>query len=102
VSGKRTYRLAYDSEPRRARDLLRFGGLKENAPRKGFVDHTAYDKLMGHVEESWLRSLLATAYTFGFRGGELLELRVGLVDLIHCTICLDPGAPGTTAGESSR
>jgi hypothetical protein len=44
-------------QPRRVRDLLKFPRLKENAPRKGFVDDTAYGKLMGKAKELWLRGL---------------------------------------------
>lgn len=46
-----------------------------------------------------LRALLATAYTFGFRKGELLDLRVRQVNLIDRTITLDPG---TTKNEEGR
>ncbi len=88
---KRMYRIAYDSTPRRVRDLLRFPRLKENAPRKGFVNYEVYTRLMGHVDELWLRGVLATAFTFGLRSGELLGLRAAQIDLLQWTICLDPG-----------
>jgi hypothetical protein len=29
---------------------MRFSRLKENAPRKGFVDDVAYGKLIGHAK----------------------------------------------------
>ncbi len=45
----------------------------------------------------WLRALLATAYTFGFRKSELLNLRVGQVDLLARTIRLNAGE--TKSGE---
>jgi integrase len=85
------YRLAYDSKPRQVRDLLKFPRRKENAPRKDFVDDTPYGKLMGKAKELWLRGLLATAYTFGFRSSELVELRVEQINLTDRSICLDPG-----------
>src|ERR1700681_4013911 len=99
---KRMYRLAYDSKPRRVRDLLRFQRLKKNAPRKGFVDDTAYSKLIGHAKELWLRALLATTYTFGFRSGELLELRVGQTNLLDRTICIDPGDTKNDDGRTIK
>ncbi len=70
---------------------LKFPRLKENAPRKGFVDDTAYGKLMGKAKELWLRGLLATAYTFGFRSSELIELRVEQINLADRSMGLDPG-----------
>jgi integrase len=76
--------------------------LKENAPRKGFVDDTAYGKLIGHAKELWFRALLTTAYTFGFRGGELLALRVGQIDLFDRTICLDPGDTKNDDGRTIK
>ena len=39
----------------------------------------------------WLRALLATAYTFGFRESELLNLRVNQVDLLNRSIRLNVG-----------
>lgn len=84
------------------RDLLRFSRLKENAPRKGLVDDTSYGKLIGHTKELWLRALLTTAYTFGFRSGELLELRVGQINLFDRTICLDPGGTKNDDGRTIK
>jgi site-specific recombinase XerD len=45
-----------------------------------------------HAHELWLRGLLATYYTFGFRRTELLNLRVRQVNLTHNTIDLRAGA----------
>src|ERR1700730_8277077 len=39
-----------------------FPHLKESAPRAGFVEEAAYDRLAKYARELWLRALLATAY----------------------------------------
>ncbi len=86
---RRAFKLAY-----RAGKLQKcpiFPHLKESAPRVGFVEETAYNRLASNARELWLRGLLATAYTFGFRKGELLNLRVGQVDLMNRTIRLNAG-----------
>jgi integrase len=74
-----------------------FPHLKESAPRSGFVEEADYNKLAKQARELWLRALLATAYTFGFRKGELLNLRVRQVDLFNRTIRLNAGE--TKSGE---
>lgn len=74
-----------------------FPHLKESAPRSGFVEEQQYAQLAKHARELWLRAMLATAYTFGFRKGELLNLRVGQVDLLNRTIRLNAGE--TKSGE---
>jgi len=56
------------------------------------VEEIQYKQLATNVDELWLRALLATAYAFGFRKGELLNLRVRQISLIDRTIRLDPGA----------
>jgi integrase len=47
----------------------------------------------------WLRTALALGYTFGFRKSELLRLKVNQVDLLNCTIMLNPG---TTKNKDGR
>ncbi len=63
--------------------------LKEAAPRKGFITDSEYKKLAENAKDLWLRCLVACAYAFGFRKGELLNLRVRQVDLIEKWIRLD-------------
>jgi integrase len=50
--------------------------LRESAPRKGFVTDKEYARLAANSKELWLRGLIACAYAFGFRKGELLNLRM--------------------------
>jgi len=73
--------------------------LREGAPRKGFVDETQYRLLAANANQLWLRALIACAYSFGFRKGELLNLRVRQVDLLHRWIELEPG---TTKNDEAR
>lgn len=49
------------------------------------------------MEGLWLRALLEVAYSYGWRRGELLNLRVRQVDFVNRTIRLDPGT--TKNGE---
>ena len=55
--------------------------------------------LSSNSHEPWLRALIATAYSFGFRVNELLPLRVRQVNLSARTITLDPG---TTKNRRAR
>jgi len=61
------------------------------------VEEPQYRELVKHAPELWLRSLLAVAYTFGFRKGELLAMRCNQVDLASRTIRLWRGT--TKSGE---
>jgi integrase len=62
--------------------------LKESAPRKGFTTDAEYTVLAANAKQPWLRALLAVGYTYGFRKGELLMLRVEQVDLLNREIGL--------------
>jgi integrase len=88
---KRAFNLAYRSTPRKVSHVPTFPHLDEAAPRRGFIEQAQYDALAKHATSLWLRAFLAVAYSFGFRKGELLGLRVRQVDLASRTITLDPG-----------
>lgn len=89
---RRAFNLGYHSTPRKVHQVPHFPHLKENPPRQGFVDGAQYRRLCEHCREFWLRALLAVAYAFGFRKGELVGLRVRQVNLLDRTIMLDPGS----------
>jgi integrase len=74
---------------------------KENPARKGFLDDDQYTQLARQCnrEGLWFRALLTTAYSFAFRKGELLNLRVRQVDLASRQIRLDAG---TTKNDEGR
>ncbi|MGA9061849.1 MAG: site-specific integrase [Terracidiphilus sp.] len=96
---KRMYRLAYQASPPRVPSVPHFPHLKENNVRQGFVTPEQFAKLVAQCPDLWLRSMLETAYNYGWRVSELLNLRVGQVDLLTRTIRLDPG---TTKNKEGR
>ena len=55
--------------------------------------------MQAQAKSDWLRALLAVAYNFGLRKGELLGLRVSQVDPDARTIHL---LPGTTKNDKGR
>jgi integrase len=73
--------------------------LREPNPRSGFVNDERYATLQVKAKYAWLRAVLAVAYNFGFRKGELLGLRVSQIDLKARTIHL---LPGTTKNDKGR
>jgi integrase len=74
--------------------------LREPNPRANFVNDDEYAVLLSKCKYSWLRALLAVAYNFGFRKGELLGLRVAQVDLKNRTIHLLPGSTKNDKGRA--
>jgi integrase len=97
---KKAFNLAYRSTPRKIQQVPAFPHLKESAPRKGFVEEPQYRELCKHAAgQLWFRSMLAIAYTFGFRKSELLEMRCEQVNLFDGTVCL---WRGTTKSDEPR
>lgn len=81
---RRAFNLAFKAG--KIQRVPNFPHLKESAPRSGFVEESDYANLAKNARVLWRRALLATAYSFGFRKGELLNLRVKQVDLLNRTI----------------
>ena len=73
--------------------------LIEPPARKGFVTDKECAVLAANAKQLWLRALIAAAYSFGFRKGELLNLRVRQVDLLERMIVLEEG---TTKNREAR
>lgn len=97
---KRAFYLGFRCSPRKVQSVPTFPHLKESAPRSGFVEDGDYNKLCDSSRgELWLRTLLALAYTFGFRKSELLNLRVRQTDLLNRSIVLDVGSTKSGAGR---
>jgi integrase len=71
--------------------------LKECNVRTGFVEDADFTRLVTHASELWLRAFLEVGFTYGWRKGELLGLRVRNIDLIGRKIRLDVGS--TKNGE---
>lgn len=96
---KRMYNLAKTAAPPIVHSVPTFPHLKENPPRKGFVEAKDYEKLQ-HSEELWLKVILASGYTFGLRRGELLRLEVRQIDPLRRMVYL--GAGSTKNGDARR
>jgi integrase len=73
--------------------------FRENNARQGFIEETAFGRMSeeARLDGLWLRAFLEVAYSYGWRRGELLDLRVRHVDLSSRTIRLNPGS--TKNGE---
>ena len=73
--------------------------LQEDNVRQGFLTADQYANLVAHCDELWLRALVVTAVTYGWRVGELLNLRVRQVNLVGRTIRLEPGETKNREGR---
>jgi hypothetical protein len=80
--------MAYKETPRRVAAKLYFDRLPELKGRQGFVDAKQYRAIADNCRDTYLRAILALAYSFGFRRGELLSLKVSDCDLLGGTIRL--------------
>jgi integrase len=91
---QRAFALGFEETPRRVTAKLYFERLPESKPRQGFIGEKEYRALAENCEELYLRAMLALAYSFGFRKGELLNLRVSNVDLLARTVRLETSKNG--------
>jgi integrase len=73
--------------------------LKEDNVRKGFIEDAGFSQLAAQATELWLRVFLEVAFTYGWRKGELLALRVRQLNFTSRTIRLDVG---TTKNREGR
>ena len=89
------------SSPPKVFQVPPFPMQKEGNVRRGFLRDEQYDRLARECakEGLWLRALIAVAYNFGWRRGELTSLQVRQTDLASRTIDLDPG---TTKNDDAR
>jgi integrase len=84
---KAAFRIGYGK--RRLSRLPLFPHLREADARSGFVEDGDYAKLTASANQLWMRTFLEIAYTFGWRKGELLGLRVHQCNLLTRTIRLE-------------
>ena len=91
---KRALRLAFRSGKLKALPYVPM--LKESNARQGFLELDGYARLTNECAKIglWLRALVETAYTFGFRLGELRSMRCRQVNLFANTIWLDTSKNG--------
>jgi integrase len=88
--------------------------LKEAAPRKGFIEDEQYGVLAKNAKPTvgekkreagkalWLQTLIACAFAFGFRRGELLGMRVRQVDFFGRWLQLEEGTTKNDEGRKVR
>jgi len=93
---RRMFRIA--ATDGKFRGVPHFPMLKEAPPRRGFLEHTNYQRLRQELPER-LRPVLAMGYYTGMRLGEILKLRWPNVDFASAEIRLDPG---TTKNDDPR
>jgi integrase len=77
-----------------------FPHLAENNVRTGFADDDHCQKLLESCPELWFRTLVECGRTYGWRISELLNLRVGQVDLAARTVRLEPGTTKNREGRT--
>jgi len=106
---RRAFSLGFDAEPQKVLRIPKFKNYivsEKGNERRGFCEEREYRKLAeAAAGQLWLRTLLALAYSFGFRRGELLgnrkrgirAMRCEQVDLLNNTITLYSGE--TKSGE---
>jgi integrase len=98
---KRCFHLGLKSDPPKVQMCPHIPMPRERNERTGFLDDDSYTKLATECSKEglWLRALITTAWTFAFRKGELLSLRVGQVNLAARSIRLNPGTTKNGKGR---
>jgi integrase len=96
---RRALNLGRRSTPPKVRDVPYIPMLKEDNVRRGFVEDGEFSRLTAEAGELWLRAFLELGFTYGWRRGELLGLRVRQVSFTAGTIRLEAG---TTKNREGR
>jgi integrase len=101
---KRAYHLGLKTTPPKVRACPVMPMYKESAPRTGFLEDSDYEPLARECSNIglWLRAMFTVAYSFGFRKGELLSMRVKQVDLSNGTITLFAGTTKNGEGRTVK
>jgi integrase len=101
---RRAFSLGFDAEPQKVSRVPKFHRFivsEKGNERRGFVEEAEYRKLAdGAIGQLWLRALLTLGYTYGFRKGELLEMRCSQVDLLNNTVSLYSGETKNDEGRT--
>ena len=96
---KRMFRLGLQCTLPKVNRVPKIPRLAENNIRTGFLEDGQFEKVVSHCPELWFRAIVEVGRTYGWRVGELLQLRVRQVDLLGKVIRLDPG---TTKNRDGR
>jgi integrase len=97
---RRMFRLGAEATPPLVERVPRIHKLTESNVRTGFVEQAGFDRLTAGAQQLlWMRTFLEIAFTYSWRKGELLGLRVRNVDLLAKKLRLDVG---TTKNREGR
>jgi integrase len=98
---KRAFHLGRQCTPPKVHNIPYFKLLTEDNTRSGFLEVGKYEALARECAKYglWLRTLFELAYTYGWRHGELLKLRVEQVSIFERTIRLNPGETKNKKGR---
>ena len=99
---RRAFMVARKATPPKVQIIPAFPHLEESRARQGFLTDEQYGKLAAHCSDVglWLRAMLAVGCNFAWRKSELLNLRVGQVDLLNRVIRLEPGTTKNLDGRT--
>src|ERR1700690_3226465 len=93
------FHLGHRTTPPKVNRIPAFPRLAENNIRKGFLEDGQYEKLFGSCSEHWYRAIVEVGRTYGWRVGDLLNMRVNQIDFLTRPI---PPEPGTTKNRDGR
>ena len=98
---RRMLNLGHRASPPKIFAVPYIAMLPENNVRQGFVEDPDFARLVAEArsEELWLRVFLELGFTYGWRRGELLGLRVRQLNFAARTVRL---AVGTTKNREGR
>jgi integrase len=96
---KRMFRIRMYATPPKVFRLPKFPKLMEDNIRTGFLEDAQYKKLIAYCPDLWFQAVVEMGRTYGWRISELINLKVGQVDVEARTIRLEPG---TTKNKDGR
>ena len=96
---KRMFRLGLQCTPPKVNRVPKFPKLAENNIRKGFLEDGQFEKIIAYSPDLWFRSIVEVGRIYGWRIGELIQLRVRQVDLLAKVIRLEPGTTKNSEGR---
>jgi hypothetical protein len=93
---KYAYNLGRKCTPPKVRVVPYFPSLEENKPRSGHLESADYAALAKECTRVglWLRTMFELGYTYGWRIGEVVGLRVRQVDLLAGMVRLEDSKNG--------
>ncbi len=88
---KRMFRIGMFATPPKVFRLPKFPKLTEDNIRTGFLEDAQYKKLIAYCPDLWFQTIVEMGRTYGWRISELINLKVGQIDIGARTIRLEPG-----------